>query len=44
MGELHVWFCCGNQGKRDDFDDLGIGGKIILERIFKQSDRTYMMG
>jgi hypothetical protein len=38
MGELHVQFCCGNLRKRDHFDDLGIGGKIILERIFKKSD------
>jgi hypothetical protein len=44
VGELYVWFCCGNQEKRDRFEDLGIGGKIILERIFKKSDRTYMMG
>ena len=36
--EMCVWFCCGNRRKRDHFENLGVVGKIILERIFKKSD------
>jgi hypothetical protein len=36
--ELYVWFSCGDLRERDHFENLGIVGKIILERIFKKSD------
>jgi len=29
-GEVHIWFCWGNRRERNDLEDLGMDGRIIL--------------
>jgi len=36
MGEAYTIFWWGNQSKRDHVEDPGIGGRIILRRIFRK--------
>ena len=36
--EVHAWFSWGNLRKRDNLDDLGVDGGIILKWIFKKLD------
>ena len=38
MGEVYGGFWWGNLRKRVRLEDPGIGGKIILERIFRKYD------
>jgi hypothetical protein len=35
-GEVHTGFWWGNLSKRDQFEDLGIGGRIILKLTLKE--------
>jgi len=37
-GEVHTWFWCGNQRERDDLEDPGVDGRIILRWIFMRWD------
>jgi hypothetical protein len=36
MGHAYTGFWWGNQSKRDHMEDPGIGGRIILRRIFRK--------
>jgi len=36
-GEVHTGFWCGNLRERDDLEDPGIDGRIILKLIFYKS-------
>jgi len=33
--EVHLGFCWGDLCERDHLEDPGIGGRIILKRVFK---------
>ena len=35
---MHTGFWWGNLRERDHLEDLGIGGRIIIKRIFKKWD------
>jgi hypothetical protein len=35
-GEVHTGLLRGKQRKRDRLEDLGVDGRIILQRIFKK--------
>ena len=35
IGEMHTGFWWGNLGERHYFEDIGVGVRIILKRIFK---------
>jgi hypothetical protein len=35
-GDVHTGFWWGNLQQRDHLEDLGIDGRTILKRIFKQ--------
>jgi hypothetical protein len=37
-GEVHTGFWWGDVFERDDFEDLGVDGRIILKWVFKQWD------
>jgi hypothetical protein len=36
-GEVHTMFCLGSLRERDHLENLGIGGRIILECILNKS-------
>jgi hypothetical protein len=40
-GEVHTWFWWGNVRERDDLEDLGVEGNIILKRTFKKWDGVH---
>jgi len=35
-GEVHTGFWCGNLRERDDLEDPGVDGRIILRWIFRK--------
>ena len=35
---MYTGFWCGNMRERDNLEDLGVDGKIILRWIFKKRD------
>ena len=37
---MHAWFWWGNLKKRENLEDLGVDGRIILKLVFKKQDRV----
>jgi hypothetical protein len=37
-GEVYTWFWCGNVRERNDSEDPGLDGRIILSWIFRKWD------
>jgi hypothetical protein len=35
-GEVHTGFWCGNLWGRDDLNDTGVDGRIVLKWIFRK--------
>jgi hypothetical protein len=43
-GEVHTGFWWGNLRERDDLEDMGVNGRIILKWNFKKWDRAAWTG